>query len=47
MRRQNDLEKERKDFIDYIKKIDKSKIKNTTIEQNFTLWQRIKKVMGF
>ena len=31
MRRQNDLERERKDFIDYIKKIDKSEIKNTTI----------------
>jgi hypothetical protein len=47
MRRQNDLEKERKDFINYIKNIDKSEIKNTTIEQNFTIWQRIKKVMGF
>ena len=47
MRRQNDLEKERKDFIDYIKKIDKSEIKNTTIEHNFTIWQRINKVMGF
>ena len=42
----NDLEKERQDFIDLIKKIDKSEIKNTTLEKRYSLWERIRKVLG-
>lgn len=41
-----DFEKEREDFIDYIKKVDKSEIKNTTLEKNYSLWERIKRVLG-
>lgn len=47
MRRLNDIEADRDNFIKYIKKVDRSEIKNTTIEKKFTLWERIKRVMGF
>ncbi len=42
----NDLEKERQDFINLIKTIEKSEIKNTTLEKRYSLWERIRKVLG-